>query len=151
MPTTVRTSIFINAPPEAVTKVILDPDKAVLWTSDLERFEVVAGAPGQVGSIARLHYRQGERPYVMEDRLVEAQPGSRYLSRVTGDALTAEVETTLEPSGAGTRVAIRWAGSGRTVLFRLLLPFMRGTISRQATADLTKLKGVVERETESAA
>ena len=150
MPTTIRTSVTIAAPPEAITKVILDPGKAVLWTSDLERFEVVSGAPGQVGSIARLHYRQGNRSYVMEDRLVETEPGRRYLSRVTGQALTAEVETTLEPSASGTSVAIRWTGSGRGLL-RLLLPFMRRSISRQAKNDLEKLRAAVERETHVAA
>jgi hypothetical protein len=118
----------------------------ILWTSDLERFEVVSGTPGQVGSIARLHYRQGNRRYVMEDRLLESDPGRRYVSRVTGDALTAEVETTLVPSGSGTSLAISWSGAGRSALFRLLLPFMRWSISRQIQTDLAKLKRVVESE-----
>ena len=142
--TTIKTSIFIAAPPEAVTRVLLDPDQAVRWTTDLERFEVVSGTAGQPGAVARLHYVQNGRPYVMQDELVEADPGRRYKSRVSGEALVAEVETTLLPEAGGTRLQIRWTGSGRRFPLTLLLPLMRNSIRRQAEADLVKLRAVVE-------
>lgn len=135
MKTTVRSAITIARPPEAV-----------LWTSDLERFEVIAGRPGEVGSKARLHYVQDGRPYVMEDELLSAEPNRRYVSRVSGEALTAEVETVLTPCDDGTQVIVRWTGHGKPLLLRLLLPFMRRRIARQAQADLVKLKDVVERK-----
>ena len=142
--TTIKTSIFIARPPEAVTRVILDPDQAVRWTTDLERFEVVSGTAGLPGAMARLHYVQGGRPYVMKDELLEADPGRRYKSRVSGEALVAEVETTLLPEAGGTRLQIRWTGSGRRFPLTLLLPLMRNSIRRQAEADLVKLRAVVE-------
>jgi uncharacterized protein YndB with AHSA1/START domain len=142
--TTIRASIFIARPPEAVTRVILDPELAVLWTTDLERFEVITGNAGEPGAVARLHYLKNGRPSLMQDELHEVDPNRRYRSRVSGEALTAEIETTLAPEEGGTRVAIRWTGSGRRFPFRFLLRLMRRSIVRQAEVDLAKLKSLVE-------
>jgi uncharacterized protein YndB with AHSA1/START domain len=146
MRTTVRSSITIDRPPHEVARVLLDAEKAVIWTSDLQRFEVISQPQGHVGSRARLHYVQGGKPYVMEDELLEVDPHRRYLSRVTGDAIEAEVETLLTPTNGGTHVAVRWSGVGKPLMLRLLLPFMRKSIARQAQIDLTKLKRLVESE-----
>ena len=145
MKTTVTSEIRIDRPPEDIMAVILDPEQAVRWTSDLERFEVVSGRPGEVGSTARLHYREGGRAYVMQDTLLEADPLRRYVSQVSGDALTARVETILSREQDGsTRVSVRWTGEGKPLFLRLLLPLMRRSILRQAQADLAKLKRLVE-------
>lgn len=145
MKTSVTSSIHIERSPEEILAVILDPEQAVRWTSDLERFEVVSGRPGEVGSVARLHYREGGRAHVMQDTLLEAEPLRRYVSQVSGEALSARVETTLarQPDGS-TRVAVCWTGEGKPLLLRFLLPLMRRSIERQAQADLAKLKRLVE-------
>jgi uncharacterized protein YndB with AHSA1/START domain len=147
--TTVTTSITIDRPPRDVADTLLDADKAVLWTTDLRRFEVVARPPGLVGSRARLHYKQGEREYVMEDELLAFEPDRRFLSRVTGDAIEADVETLLSPTNGGTHVQVTWSGSGKHPILRLLLPFMRRSIARQAQADLLKLKALIESDQRS--
>ena len=144
MKSTVRESITIERPPEAVAAVLMDADKAVVWNTDLQKFEVLSERPGMVGSKARLHYVQDGQPYVLEDELLEVEPNRRYLSRVTGDALEAEVETWLVPTSGGTQVTIRWTGAGKPLLLRLLMPFMRRKIARGVQTDLAKLKAVVE-------
>jgi uncharacterized protein YndB with AHSA1/START domain len=144
MNTTVRSSIVIDRPPEDIVRIFIDPEKAPLWNTGLERFEVLSAAPGLVGSRARLHFVQGARRYVMEDELLEVEPERRYLSRVSGDMLEAEVETLLTPVEVGTLVTVRWTGSGKKPLLRVLLPLMRRSVARQTMVDLAKLKKLAE-------
>jgi uncharacterized protein YndB with AHSA1/START domain len=142
--TVVESSITIDRSPERVASLFLDPEIAPLWNAGLERFEVVSKTPGMVGSRARLHYVQGARRYVMEDVLLEVEPARRFLSRVCGDAIEAEVETLLVPTTGGTRVVVRWSGRGRRLILRLLLPLMRRSITGRTLADLEKLKELAE-------
>jgi hypothetical protein len=80
----------------------------------------------------------------MKDVHMSVVPSRRYVSRLSGDALTAEVTTLHEPSGEGTQVTVRWTGSGKHPILRLMLPFIRNSIRRQAEADLRELRGLVE-------
>ena len=144
MKVVVQSSITINRSPGHIARILLDPEKAPLWNTGLEKFEVLSETPGLVGSKARLHFEQGARRYVMEDELLEVEPDRRFLSRVSGDALEAEVETLLAPVDGGTLVTVRWTGVGRRRVLRLLLPLMRRSMARQILVDLGKLKRLAE-------
>ena len=144
MSTTVRSSVAIERSPEQIVEILLDPEKAPLWNRGLERFEVITEAPGLVGSRARLHCAEGGRRYTMEDELLEVTPNRRFLSRVAGEALEAEVETLLVPAGQGTLVTICWSGRGRKLLSRVALPVMRWSLGHQIQDDLEALKRLAE-------
>ena len=101
MATTVRGSVWIDRPPTTVLRVLFDQAKMTQWTTDLDSVEIVRGAPGEVGSLARLRYVQGGKSYEMMDELLEYEAGKRIVSRVTGDAISAEVETILLPADGG--------------------------------------------------
>ncbi len=145
MVTTIEITCSIARPPEAIVRAIVDPAKAPVWNRCLRRFEVVAGSPGQVGAVGRLHYVQGRRDYVMEDTLLRADRGERYVSEVRGNGLCARVETLLTPRGeGGTLVTLRWSGRGTRPWTWLLLPFMKRSITLGAERDLRSLKELVE-------
>ncbi|MDH4272610.1 MAG: SRPBCC family protein [Candidatus Aminicenantes bacterium] len=122
----------------------MDPDNHPYWTTDLKKFEVVERRPGEVGSIGRLHYSQKGRSYVLEDKLIYCEPGEKYISQVTGDAILAEVETTLRSSGDKTEMGITWSGKGKSLILKLLLPLLRGKMIRQSNAELRTFKELVE-------
>ena len=141
---TIKASVEIARSPETVAEAFLDPANAVYWTTDLERFEIISREPGEVGSVAHLHYIQDGRPYVLEDVLEEMIPNQYFKSSVTGGGLKAQVETWLEEIDDGTEVKIRWSGSGSTLLMRIILPFMRGAILNQTKKELAAFKTLVE-------
>jgi carbon monoxide dehydrogenase subunit G len=139
-----KVSVLIDRPVEVVVAALMDPENHPYWQTGLRKFEVVKREPGEVGSIAHLHYSEKGRPYVLEDRMIVYEPGKRIVSQVTGEAIAAEVETLLRPSGDGTEMTIRWSGQGKILVLRILLPFLRGKMVRQSRAELGKFKQLVE-------
>jgi hypothetical protein len=134
----------IRRPLEIVVAAMMNADNQVFWMRDLESFEVVKGAPGETGAVARLHYLQKGRRYVMEDRLIYCEPGKKYVSRVSGDYVSAEVEINLAGAGSETGVSIRWQGTARTLLLKLILPLQRKKMIRQTREDIEVFKRLVE-------
>lgn len=142
--TNFKISTITNQPIDIVVKALMNPHNFVHWTTDLEKFEVIKGKPGEVGSIAHLHYSQKGRSYVMEDKLIHCEPGKKYISQVSGDALTAKVETTLHSSGDKTEMSLQWAGKGKIFFLKLLLPLLRSKMIKQSKKELETFKQLVE-------
>jgi len=137
-------SILINKPTEFVTEALNNPDNHTHWTKDLVKFEVIKGKANKVGAVARLHYVQKGREYIMEDELIYCEPGKRYISSVSGDAINATVETTLKPLENKTEMTINWSGKGRIFILKLLLPILRKKIEKQGQKELETFKNLVE-------
>lgn len=134
----------INQPVNIVVEALMNPENHPYWTTDLDRFEVIKGKGGEVGSIAHLHYVQKGRSYVMEDKLVYCEPGKKYVSQVTGDFLSAEVETLLTARGNETEMRIKWSGEGKKPVLKLLLPLLRTKLIKLAKSDMETFKRLVE-------
>lgn len=142
---TVEVSVLIAADPIAIETVLLDADLAPLWTSGLERLELVHGHAGEAGSVGHAHYREGSRRYLLTDVLEEVEPARRYVSRVSGGGIRARIETLLQPVGKhDTRMTLRWSGRGTNPLTFLVLPFMGRRVRQRSQADLEALKALVE-------
>jgi hypothetical protein len=142
--TTFKVSTIINQPIDIVIKALMNPDNFSYWTTDLVKFEVIKGKPGEVGSIAHLHYFQKGHSYVMEDKLIYCEPGEKYVSQVSGYVLTAHVETTLHSSGNETEMNVTWSGKGKIFFLKLMLPLFRGKLIKQSKSELEIFKKLVE-------
>ena len=80
----------------------------------------------------------------MEDKLEYCEPGKKYVSQVSSEALIVHVETTFYSVDNGTKMSLAWSGKGKLLLLKLLLPFMRKKIITQAKAELERFKELVE-------
>jgi hypothetical protein len=139
-----KISIIIDRQVDIITKALNNPQNFPYWQTDLEKFEVIKGEANQVGSVGHLHYRQKGKPYIMEDKLIYCEPGKKYISAVTGDALTAKVETTLRPLENKTEMTVAWSGKGKILFLKLLLPLLRGKLIKQSKKELETFKHLVE-------
>ncbi|MBN2168155.1 MAG: SRPBCC family protein [Actinobacteria bacterium] len=147
----IKVSLTVNQTPGIIAEALNDPGNMVKCTADLERFELIEGKPGEAGAVAHLHYRERGREYVMEDRLEYCAPGKKYVSRVSGNGMSARVETILTPTEEGTEITVFWSGTNSSPVARIILPFMRPVIKRRALADLEAFKKLVEGQLEETA
>ena len=136
-------SVEIDRPIDIVEQAFFRPDNMPCWTKDLVRVEVVAGKIGEPGSVARLHYVENGRPYVLEDRLLFHEPG-KIVSQVAGSGMLIQVRATMESIGDRTRVNFTWSGKGTAFPLNVILPLMGGKIKRSALEELETFKRLVE-------
>jgi hypothetical protein len=141
---TFNISARIKRPVDIVEAALSRPDNFPFWTKNLERFEVVSGTAMAPGAIGRLHYNENGRRYVLEDRLIEVDPGQRYVSKVSGEAIEARVETNLRSLGDATDVSINWSGKARKFPLSILLPLLRRRMAARAQQELDIFAQLVE-------
>lgn len=135
---------YVSKPPEMVNQAFTNPENMPYWTKHLEKFEVVSGKLTKAGALARLHFKRKGKSYIMEEKLLETEPGRRYKSRVSGQGIIAEVETLIEPIENGTKITIRWKGRGKTAPVNLFIHLFRGRIKNSAASELSEFKSLVE-------
>ena len=115
------------------------------YTTDLEKIEIIKEEPGLVGSVMHLHYKKKGRSYIMKDKLEHSEPGRKYISRVSGDALTARVEISFLAIDPGkTKMNLCWSGKGKVLFLKLFLPLIRRKIINQARLELERFSELVE-------
>lgn len=136
---------IINQPKDIVIKAFLNPDNMIFWTKNLENYEVISGNPGEIGSIATLHYLENGKRYEMKDELIECKPGKRYVSKVTGETISANVETILNDIGRDTEIIINWSGKSNNVLTNSILTLMKKRMIYQSQNELKFFKNLVEK------
>ncbi len=139
-----KVNVIISCRSEIVAEALIKPSNFPCWETDLKKYIVVKGVPGEAGCVALLFFSKKGSSYMMEEELVHCNPGRSYVSILTGTALEARVETILIPSGEETLMTLIWSGKGKTLLLKLLLPFMRSRMIRQTEIELDKFRKLVE-------
>ena len=134
----------INQPPEIVHQAFIDPDNSVQWMQDLVKFETIKGKADEAGAVAHLHYSQKGKSYILEDVLEYCESGRKYISRVSGGGLSANVDVSIDPANGGTDITMIWIGIGKNLIIKVILWLMRRKIKRGAQTELETFKRLVE-------
>jgi uncharacterized membrane protein len=138
-------SVLIDKPIDIVFQAYVDPDNMLKWSTDLERFEIIEGQPGKIGSHARLHYNENGRKSILDDRLVEYKPKEKIVSSVSGGGLIANVETLFNSKAPSkTEIILKWKGTSKKLTVKLALTFLQKKIKKRANSELKIFKKLVE-------
>jgi uncharacterized membrane protein len=143
----VRTETVIRRPPSEVARYAGDPGNAPEWYSNIRSVEWLTPPPVAVGSrLAFVASFLGRRlAYTYE--VVDLEAGRRLVMRTADGPFPMETTYTWEPTGEGaTRMTLR--NRGRPSGFsRVTAPAMAVAMRRANTADLARLKELLEAST----
>ena len=137
-----KTSIHLNCAPAQVFPFLSDPQKLLLWQSDLIKSEVETAGPLRTGSRFREVRRMGRRETEIRGEISDFEP-DRCLATRTETKPHASVRYDLEPEEGGTR--LRYVFTLQTAgLMRLMEPMIGTSIRKGTAANLAKLRQLLE-------
>ncbi len=135
----------INASPERVFAVLSDLSQAREWMPAIQRIEQNTSGSFGLGTSWHEMRNAGKRTMESTIRVTTYQPPASLGLLVEAKAMTGQLQFSLSPDAAGTKVHYEAEMRGRG-----LMRLMSGTINRmmaQADADLlARLKAQVERK-----
>jgi uncharacterized membrane protein len=143
----VRTETVIRRPPDEVAAFAGDPGNAPQWYSNIRSVQWLTPPPVAVGSrmafVATFLGRRLEYTY----EVVALEPGRRLVMRTADGPFPMETTYGWEPTDdGGTRMTLR--NRGRPSGFaRVTAPAMSAAMRRANTADLARIKELLERRT----
>jgi uncharacterized protein YndB with AHSA1/START domain len=135
-------SIHINCPPQQVFAFLVDPQKLMLWQSDLVKSEILTEGPLHAGSRFHEVRRLGPRETEIRGEISEFA-SDRLLATHTETKPEAGVRYVLEPEDGGTR--LRYEFNLKTMgMMRLMEPMISRSVRHGTEADLQKLRQLME-------
>ena len=137
-------SIRIDRSPEDVWAVVSDVDTHTAWRPALVEFRQLSEGPVQVGTRIREVLRVAKREIEIEDVVTAHEPPRLLALHGAWEAAEFDVEFRLEPEDGGTRVTMDWPFYPKSLLTRVVTPFLKGTMSKATQEELAHLKAYVE-------
>ncbi|MFL6023947.1 MAG: SRPBCC family protein [Marmoricola sp.] len=139
----IEVSTVIGRDVRVVADFAGDPSNAPDWYTNIESVEWQTDPPVALGSrMAFVAHFLGRRlAYTYE--VVELVAGERLVMRTADGPFPMETTYVWEPAEGGTRMSLRNRGTP-TGFARISAPVMRTAMRRAMTADLRRLKGLLE-------
>ena len=134
-------SVELSQPPEAVFPWLLEEDKVPQWTSDLQSYSV-EGPLGQGAQVRQSLNLAGGLRVTME--IVRYDPPRGAETRFETNGVKVTSAYVLEANGGGTRLTQTLDAKASGLTGRMLIPVVQGRLEQKLTADLERLRGVLE-------
>lgn len=137
-------TIEIDKPLEDVYRAFNDPSNLPRWIQGLQRTEQIKGKPGEIGSVTKQIYLERGRTVEMIETITAHEPGKFFAGTLEAPGMNAALRVEFQDRGAKT--VLRFSGDFEPCSFmmRIMLPFMKGVISKRQVGDLNKFKQLVE-------
>lgn len=143
----IKTEVDIKASPEVVWKFLMDVNNMKDWMTGFVSCETISGKPEEPGSKHRMVFNEKGREMVFIETVHSVIPKEEYTFTLSHESMSSRNQTVLESvDGLTTKVIQHAAIQSRSLLFSLLLPFLKSATRNRMKRDLNKLKELIEQK-----
>jgi uncharacterized protein YndB with AHSA1/START domain len=140
-------AVEIARPPAAVFPYLTEPDRLLRWIGGLREFVPLNGEAARKGSRSRQRMRIAGRDWAFEGEVLDFELERSLVVCIRGRGLRMTSDYRLEPTAAGTHLAVEVKSEFTRVFARLLGGIVEREGQRKLETDLHRLAGLVEDET----
>ena len=139
----IKESIFINATPETVFPLVVDPEKSAEWDEKRQSMEILTEGPIAKGSRVRVVRKIPMGTLETVEEIIEFEE-NRLIgwATVEGNMITT-ASVRLEPRGDTTEITFDMSG-GLPFPMKLFAPLVSRMVSKETRGNLATLKGLAE-------
>ena len=137
--------VTVNESPAKSWKVFTDTTKMSDWVLNFKSIETIKETPEKVGSKYLLTVVDDGEEYEMTETVTSYITEKYYSLLLENDMLINNVDYSFEALGDKTRIITTHKLKGKDILMKAIFPLMKGMFIDQASEDLEKLKGLIER------
>jgi uncharacterized membrane protein len=141
---TVDESIVIDKPRPEVFEFFADPDNVAVYSSNLVDYEVVDGAPDQVGRKAKFAVKVVGVRLEYTDELVERVPNERAKLVSREGRIPYSITLSFADEGSGTKVTWLQESESLGGVFKLADGLVIKMYARDVRSNLEKAKTLLE-------
>ncbi len=140
----IEQSVIIHRPVEEVWQFMSNVENVTKWDRGVLQARQTSEGPLGVGSTLQTVRQFFARRRTGSYLVTEYEPNRKITLKATLGPMTGQVRYSVEPAGAGTRLACS-AELGEIVgLYKLLAPILVRMLKRDGEADLANVKRIME-------
>ena len=140
-----RNNIEIKRPVEQVYAAFVDWAQASRWRDGLTTVEIVSGKFGKPGSKQRLTFNRNGQEITFEETVIDMVENEACYFRTDHERMYCLSNVIFRERDGNTRVTSSVHAHGYGMLWRFLVPFMKGNLRRRQQADLVRFKTHLEK------
>lgn len=139
-----RNERILEASREAVWQAFDNIENMKKWQPTLQQFEHLSGQPGQPGAVSKLVYDENGRSVILIETITDRSEPDCFSGTYDNNTVFNDITNRFEAlDGNRTRwimeTEYRFKG-----LFKLMAPFVRGSIKKRSDEDMDRFKALVE-------
>ena len=139
-------SMVLEKSPEEVWEIFDNTENLKLWQPSLVSFEHISGEPGQINAVSKLTYEEDGRQIELEETIIGRNRPVGFSGVYEADTVRNVISNRFADLGEGrTRWELETEFQFRG-LYRLVAPFMSGSIRKRTEEDMQRFKKLVEAE-----